>query len=192
MITPSLFSRCNPKCIFYLFRFLAPGSKQWWGPVSGVGVKLTVPASNCQRTREIGNTEKEEWKILCPQPHSLISLRSRVGFQAVPCRASWQKIEAFYCIKKGEKLKFLCRLEKHSDPHSPQNWGSCISEKRGARVSWSKHSWKLSTTHLLPQPPLSLPHPGGMRRRIKEKLLGWDKNSLRGKIKVEYSNNDKW
>lgn len=187
MTTPSLLSRCNPKCIFYLFWFLAPGSKQWWGPVSDMG-----PAFNCPRTREIGNAEKEEWKILCPWAHNLIPLRLRAGFKAVPCGASWQKIEAFYCIKKGEKLKFLCRLEKGSDPHSPQNWGSNTSEKRGARVSWFKPTWKLGTTQPLAQPLLSLSNPGGMRRRIKEKLADWDKTNSIIKIKVKYNNNGKW
>lgn len=127
------------------------------------------PASNCPRTRKIGNKEKEELKILCPWAHNLIPLRLRVGFQVVACRASWQKREAFYCIKKGEKLKFLCRLEKDSDPHSPQN-REAVHQRRG--VPWFKSSWKLSTSHLLAQPPLSLPHPGGMERRIKPKLVG--------------------
>lgn len=50
----------------------------------------------------------------------------------------------------------------------------------------------INTTQLLTPTPVSLPHSGGMGRRLKVKFVCWDKNSLIIEKKLKYGNNGKW
>lgn len=131
------FSRCNPKCLFYLFLFLASGPKQWWWH----GCQTYCPVSSCPRTGGRGNKEQEEAEILCAQAHNLIPLGSGAGLQATACGGSWQKLGAQYCIKEKEKKIENCCAD--SDPHSPPSSGGAVKQRRGVAGPCSIHAKQL-------------------------------------------------